>query len=103
MDFDALNQQIIACRKCPRLVAWREEVAHTKRKAYQDWEYWGKPVPGFGDHQARVLVVGPHPARTGRTARAEISPATRRVIFFIQHCIAPVLRVDQIQQIATMA
>jgi uracil-DNA glycosylase family 4 len=62
---------IIACRKCPRLVAWREEVAHTKRKAYQDRDYWGKPVPGFGDHMARVLVVGLAPGAHGsnRTGR----------------------------------
>ena len=71
MDFDSLNQEIIACRKCPRLVAWREEVARTKRKAYQDWEYWGKPVPGFGDAKARVLVVGLAPGAHGsnRTGR----------------------------------
>jgi len=71
MDFDALNKEIIACRKCPRLEAWREEVARTKRKAYQDWEYWGKPVPGFGDHKARVLVVGLAPGAHGsnRTGR----------------------------------
>ncbi len=71
MDFDSLNQEIIACRKCPRLVQWREEVARTKRKAYQDWEYWGKPVPGFGDAKARVLVVGLAPGAHGsnRTGR----------------------------------
>ncbi len=71
MNFDSLNKEIIACRKCPRLVAWREEVARTKRKAYQDWEYWGKPVPGFGDHKARVLVVGLAPGAHGsnRTGR----------------------------------
>jgi uracil-DNA glycosylase len=69
--FETLNKKIIACRKCPRLVAWREEVAHTKRKAYQDWDYWGKPVPGFGDHKARVLVVGLAPGAHGsnRTGR----------------------------------
>ena len=69
--FETLNKMIIACRKCPRLVAWREEVAHTKRKAYQDRDYWGKPVPGFGDHMARVLVVGLAPGAHGsnRTGR----------------------------------
>jgi uracil-DNA glycosylase family 4 len=69
--FETLNKKIIACRKCPRLVAWREEVARTKRKAYQDWDYWGKPVPGFGDHKARVLVVGLAPGAHGsnRTGR----------------------------------
>jgi uracil-DNA glycosylase len=71
MNFDSLNKEIIACRKCRRLVEWREEVARTKRKAYQDWDYWGKPVPGFGDAQARVLVVGLAPGAHGsnRTGR----------------------------------
>ena len=55
---DMLNKEIMRCRKCPRLVAWREEVARVKRKAYQSHEYWGRPVPGFGDPQARVGVVG---------------------------------------------
>lgn len=73
-----LNTEIISCRKCPRLVAWREEVARTKRKAYQDQEYWGKPVPGFGDPQARVLVVGLAPGahgsnRTGRQFTGDAS------------------------------
>lgn len=71
MSFEALNKKIIACRKCPRLVAWREEIALNKRKAYQDWDYWGKPVTGFGDHTARVLVVGLAPGAHGsnRTGR----------------------------------
>ena len=73
-----LNQEIISCRKCPRLVAWREEVARTKRRAYQDWEYWGKPVPGFGDHKAHILVVGLAPGahgsnRTGRQFTGDAS------------------------------
>jgi uracil-DNA glycosylase family 4 len=71
MGFDALNQQIVACRKCPRLVEWREQVAREKRRAYRDVEYWGKPVPGFGDLKARVLVVGLAPGAHGsnRTGR----------------------------------
>ena len=70
-NFEALNKKIIACRNCPRLVAWREEVALIKRKTYLDWDYWGKPVPGFGDHSARVLVVGLAPGAHGsnRTGR----------------------------------
>ena len=70
-DFETLNKEIIACRKCPRLVAWREEVALTKRKAYREWDYWGKPVPGFGDRRAHVLVVGLAPGAHGsnRTGR----------------------------------
>jgi uracil-DNA glycosylase family 4 len=72
MNLDTLNKEIIACRKCQRLVEWREEVARVKRKAYMDWEYWGKPVPGFGDPKARVLVVGLAPGAHGsnRTGRA---------------------------------
>ena len=68
----ALHAEIIACRACPRLVAWREEVARTKRRAYQDWDYWGKPVPGFGDPAARLLLVGLAPGAHGanRTGRA---------------------------------
>ena len=62
---------LIACRKCPRLVAWREEVARVKRRAYRDQTYWGKPVPGFGDLQARVALVGLAPGAHGsnRTGR----------------------------------
>ena len=74
----SLNKEIIACRKCPRLVEWREEVARVKRRAYRDQEYWGKPVPGFGDTNARVLVVGLAPGahgsnRTGRPFTGDAS------------------------------
>jgi uracil-DNA glycosylase len=71
MDFETLNRQIIACRKCPRLVEWREQVARVKRRAYQEVEYWGRPVPGFGDRGARVLIVGLAPGAHGsnRTGR----------------------------------
>ncbi|MCB2223097.1 MAG: uracil-DNA glycosylase [Actinobacteria bacterium] len=70
-DLDALAAEIAACRACPRLVAWREEVARVKRAAFGDQEYWGKPVPGFGDPDARLLVVGLAPAAHGanRTGR----------------------------------
>ncbi len=69
--WEHLEEEIVACRKCPRLVAWREEVARKKRRAYRDWEYWGRPVPGFGDRNARVLVVGLAPGAHGanRTGR----------------------------------
>jgi uracil-DNA glycosylase family 4 len=70
-QFYSLEAQITGCRRCPRLVEWRQEVARVKRRAYLDWEYWGKPVPGFGDYQARVLVVGLAPGAHGanRTGR----------------------------------
>jgi uracil-DNA glycosylase family 4 len=70
-QWGSLNQELLNCRKCPRLVEWREEVARVKRRAYFDWDYWGKPVPGFGDRSARVLVVGLAPGAHGanRTGR----------------------------------
>jgi len=78
MDFETLNQKVMACRLCPRLVTWREQVAREKRRAYQDQDYWGKPVPGFGDRQARIFVVGLAPGahgsnRTGRQFTGDAS------------------------------
>jgi uracil-DNA glycosylase family 4 len=68
---DVLEQEVIACRRCPRLVAYREMVARTKRRAYRECEYWGRPVPSFGDPNARLLIVGLAPAAHGgnRTGR----------------------------------
>jgi uracil-DNA glycosylase family 4 len=66
-----ITQAIVDCRLCPRLVAWRERVAHDKRAAYQDEQYWARPVPGFGDPNAELLIVGLAPAAHGgnRTGR----------------------------------
>jgi uracil-DNA glycosylase family 4 len=66
-----LDQKIVACRRCPRLVQWREEVAVVKRKSYENEKYWGKPVPGFGPDNARVIIVGLAPGAHGanRTGR----------------------------------
>src|SRR5688572_25987742 len=71
LSLTLLQEQIVGCGLCPRLVAWREQVARDKRAAYRDQEYWGKPVPGFGDPKARLLVVGLAPAAHGgnRTGR----------------------------------
>lgn len=74
MSDDALariGEEVVGCRACPRLVAWREHVAAEKRAAYADWQYWGRPVPGFGDGRARVVVLGLAPAAHGanRTGR----------------------------------
>ena len=66
-----LDKEIVGCRKCPRLVQWREEVAVVKRKSYEDQTYWGKPVPGFGPSDARIIIVGLAPGAHGanRTGR----------------------------------
>jgi uracil-DNA glycosylase family 4 len=70
-ELGVLQQRVIACERCPRLVAWRRQVAREKRAAFRDEEYWGKPVPGFGDPAARLLIVGLAPAAHGgnRTGR----------------------------------
>lgn len=80
-SWDTLNQQITTCRACPRLVEWREQVAREKRRAYQDWDYWGKPVPGFGDIHGRLWLVGLAPGahgsnRTGRMFTGDSSGDT---------------------------
>ncbi len=67
----AINARVVECRRCPRLVAWREEVARVKTRRFANWDYWGRPVPGFGDPAARILIVGLAPAAHGgnRTGR----------------------------------
>lgn len=76
MDLDKttlteLNQTLLTCQLCPRLAQWRQQVAREKRRAYRDFEYWGKPVPGFGDPSARIFIVGLAPGAHGsnRTGR----------------------------------
>ena len=66
-----LNREIVACVRCPRLVAYRAEVGRVKRRAYRDWDYWAKPIPGFGDPRARLLLIGLAPGAHGanRTGR----------------------------------
>ncbi len=68
---EELRRQVVRCRRCPRLVEWRERVAREKRASFAEWEYWGKPVPGFGDPKASLLIVGLAPAAHGanRTGR----------------------------------
>ncbi|MCX6133910.1 MAG: uracil-DNA glycosylase [Ignavibacteriales bacterium] len=70
-ELAALQQQIIGCHLCPRLVRWREKVSREKTRRFVDWEYWGKPIPSFGDPRAQVLLIGLAPAAHGgnRTGR----------------------------------
>jgi uracil-DNA glycosylase family 4 len=66
-----ISEEVCGCRKCPRLVKYREKVAREKRRAYREWTYWGRPVPGFGDARAELLILGLAPAAHGgnRTGR----------------------------------
>src|SRR5687767_3454579 len=86
-SLEKINSEIIACRKCERLVAWREEVARVKRRAYKDQEYWGRAVPGFGDPNARMLVVGLAPGAHGsnRTGRQFTGDASGGFLFPALH------------------
>jgi uracil-DNA glycosylase family 4 len=69
--WERLHSEVIACTRCPRLISYCTGIARTKRRAFRDWQYWGKPVPSFGDPQARLLVLGLAPAAHGanRTGR----------------------------------
>jgi len=82
-----LNRRIVSCSICPRLVAYREKVAREKRRAYKDWDYWGKPVPGFGDPNARVLVLGLAPGAHGsnRTGRPFTGDASGNFMYPVLH------------------
>ncbi len=82
-----LNAEVIACTRCPRLVVYREQIAREKRRAYRDHEYWGKPVPGFGDPHARVLVLGLAPGAHGsnRTGRPFTGDASGNFMYPVLH------------------
>jgi uracil-DNA glycosylase family 4 len=71
LQLSELQREVVSCRRCPRLVEWREKVAREKRAAYSDETYWGRPVPGFGDPEAKVVILGLAPAAHGanRTGR----------------------------------
>jgi uracil-DNA glycosylase family 4 len=82
-----LDAEIIPCTRCPRLVEYREKIAREKRRAYRDCEYWGKPVPGFGDPNARVLVLGLAPGAHGsnRTGRPFTGDASGNFMYPVLH------------------
>jgi uracil-DNA glycosylase len=78
-----LSQEVVTCTRCPRLVAYREQIGREKRRAYRDCEYWARPVPGFGDPQARVLVLGLAPGAHGsnRTGRPFTGDASGKFMY----------------------
>src|SRR3989442_10944654 len=72
-----LNDRITHCTTCPRLVTYREAIAAEKRKQFEDWTYWGRPVPGFGDSHARLYVLGLAPAAHGGNPTRRVLPRGR--------------------------
>jgi uracil-DNA glycosylase family 4 len=86
-DLEELEREIVACRRCPRLVAWREQVARDKRAAFAAETYWGRPIPGFGDPAARVLIFGLAPAAHGanRTGRVFTGDRSGDFLFAALH------------------
>ena len=82
-----VHDEVVSCRACPRLVAWREQVAAEKRAAFRDQDYWGRGVPGFGDPRARILVVGLAPAAHGanRTGRVFTGDRSGDFLFAALH------------------
>ncbi len=82
-----LREEIVACRACPRLVTWRERVAREKVARFRDWDYWGKPVPGFGDLRARILFIGLAPGAHGanRTGRMFTGDRSGDFLFAAMH------------------
>jgi uracil-DNA glycosylase family 4 len=82
-----IAEEVVRCRACPRLVAWREEVARTKRRAYAGEAYWGRPVPGFGDARARLVLVGLAPGAHGanRTGRMFTGDASGDFLYSALH------------------
>jgi uracil-DNA glycosylase len=87
LELDRLSSAVTRCRRCPRLVAWREQVARERRAAFADERYWGRPIPGFGDPRARVLLLGLAPAAHGanRTGRVFTGDRSGDFLFSALH------------------
>lgn len=88
-DWEHLKAEIVACERCPRLVAYRREIARRKKRQFQDWDYWGRPVPGLGDPRAGVVLVGLAPAAHGanRTGRLFTGDGSAQTLMQALHAV----------------
>ena len=87
MNIEKLGKRVVECRKCDRLVQFREKIALEKRKAYSSWNYWGKPVPGYGSKTAKIMILGLAPAAHGgnRTGRVFTGDRSAEFLFKCLH------------------
>ncbi|MER5638075.1 uracil-DNA glycosylase [Kitasatospora sp. NPDC002227] len=94
-----LDEQVTHCRACPRLVAWREEAARVKRRAYQDWDYWARPIPGFGPPDAALVLVGLAPAAHGgnRTGRIFTGDSSGDLLYATLHRLGLASRAESVR------
>ena len=83
-DLPQVRDDVVACRRCPRLVDYREEVARNKKAKFAGWEYWGRPVPGFGDSDASLLIVGLAPAAHGGNRTGRVFTGDRSGDFLVR-------------------
>jgi uracil-DNA glycosylase len=96
-----LEEEIIHCRRCPRLVEYREKVAKEKRRAFREWSYWGRPVPGFGDARAEMFILGLAPGAHGsnRTGRMFTGDRSGEFLYAALHkCDARLRRISRCRQ-----
>jgi len=84
MNIDRLEKKVIKCRKCDRLVQFREKIALEKRKAYSNWDYWGKPVPGYGSKKAKIMILGLAPAAHGGNRTGRVFTGDRSADFLFK-------------------
>ena len=84
-SLDTVSKKIVSCRKCPRLVEFREKIATEKRRQFAEFEYWGRPVPGYGDYNARLVVVGLAPAAHGGNRTGRVFTGDSSAKFLVKH------------------
>ena len=94
MTLSSIKRQVISCQRCPRLRAYCARVARQKRAAFQDDNYWGKPVPGFGDRRARVLIIGLAPGAHGANRTGRVFTGDKSGDFLFRACMQLVLQIN---------